>query len=62
MEGPRPTLDQYRVCYHLCRMITGYYQPIVLVSYDQRIDRLYILAGQDLQVLIYPNGDWRIIR
>ncbi|WP_420841404.1 DUF6888 family protein [Gloeobacter kilaueensis] len=43
-------------------MITGYYQPIVLVSYDQRIDRLYILAGQDLQVLIYPNGDWRIIR
>lgn len=43
-------------------MLTAYYRPIVLVAYDERIERIYILAGEDLQVLVYPDSTWRLIR
>jgi hypothetical protein len=59
---PRPTPEQALTCYQLCRMLTSYYRPVALVTNDPRIDRLYILAGEELEVLIYPNGDWRMIR
>ncbi len=62
MENRKPTPQQCYACFILCRMLTAYYRPIALVTYDERIERIYILAGEDLQVLIYPDSTWRLIR
>jgi hypothetical protein len=35
------------------------YQPIYIVRLDERTNNLYILAGEAIEIVIYPNGQWR---
>jgi len=35
------------------------YPPIYIVRLDERINNLYILAGETIEIEIYPNGQWR---
>jgi hypothetical protein len=37
------------------------YIPIYLVRLDERDRQLIILAGEELQVTITPNGKWRFL-
>jgi hypothetical protein len=32
------------------------YQPIYIVRLDERTNNLYILAGETIEIEIYPNG------
>jgi hypothetical protein len=35
------------------------YQPIYIVRLDERTNNLYILAGETIEIEIYPNWQWR---
>ncbi|MFN6560388.1 MAG: DUF6888 family protein [Nostoc sp. ChiSLP01] len=56
-----PTIDQakelFRVCYHLTNM----YCSIHIVRIDETTNRVYILAGEDTQLEIFPNGRVRYL-
>ena len=34
------------------------YQPIFLVHIDERTGNLFILAGEDIEILIDPDGEF----
>jgi len=35
------------------------YAPIYVVRIDERIGEVFILAGEEIEVLIPPDGQWR---
>ncbi|WP_416245126.1 DUF6888 family protein [Crocosphaera sp. XPORK-15E] len=46
---------------YLCQSLTNTYQPIYLIRLDERDGKLFILAGNDIQILISRNGDWEFL-
>ena len=56
-----PTIEQCLSCVQVCRDLTSLYIPIYLVRLDERDRQLIILAGEELQVTITPNGKWRFL-
>ncbi len=52
-----PTSAQLLKCYIVCRELTWMYLAIQMVSIDEPTGDLFILAGEDLEVYIHPNGD-----
>ena len=56
-----PTVEQCLSCVQVCRDLTSFYIPIYLVRLDERDRQLIILAGEELQVTITPNGKWRFL-
>ncbi|MEX0270716.1 hypothetical protein AB3R30_16350 [Leptolyngbyaceae cyanobacterium UHCC 1019] len=53
-----PTQAQVFQCFTLCCWLTRLYTPIQLVRLDQRNATVYILAGEDLEFEIQPDGRW----
>lgn len=35
------------------------YVPIYLVRFDERTSNIYILAGEEIEIEIDPDGEWR---
>jgi len=60
-ESIFPTVEQCLSCVQVCRDLTSFYIPIYLVRLDERDRQLIILAGEELQVTITPNGKWRFL-
>ncbi|WP_390091472.1 DUF6888 family protein [Geminocystis herdmanii] len=56
-----PTELQTLSCFIACQTLTTMYLPIYLVRFDERIDEIFILAGDNIQILIDRNGDRRFI-
>ncbi|EAZ91020.1 DUF6888 family protein [Crocosphaera chwakensis] len=56
-----PTNEQGQKCIYLSQSLTNTYQPIYLVRLDERDGQLFILAGNDIQILINRNGDWEFL-
>jgi Iap family predicted aminopeptidase len=56
-----PTIEQCLSCVQVCRDLTSLYIPIYLVRLDERDRQLIILAGEELQITITPNGKWRFL-
>ncbi|WP_445302355.1 MULTISPECIES: DUF6888 family protein [unclassified Microcoleus] len=54
-----PTAAQLLKCFVVCYELTNMYQPIYIVRLDERTNYLYILAGETIEIEIYPNGQWR---
>ncbi|WP_390435281.1 DUF6888 family protein [Coleofasciculus chthonoplastes] len=52
-----PTAAQASKCYLVCYALTKMYQPIFLVRIDERTGNLFILAGDDIEILIDPDGE-----
>jgi len=52
-----PTPEQLLRCFVVCKSLTQMYIPIYLVTVDERIKKLYILAGEDMQILINYDGE-----
>lgn len=52
-----PTEIQAVKCFILCQRITQMYLPISLVILDERSNEIFILAGEDILVLIDRNGE-----
>uniref|UniRef100_UPI00058496BE DUF6888 family protein n=1 Tax=Hassallia byssoidea TaxID=482630 RepID=UPI00058496BE len=53
-----PTAQQALKCVYLCQALTTVYKPIYMVRLDKRTGKLFILAGDDIQILISRDGNW----
>lgn len=56
-----PTPIQSRVCFEVCQAMTNLYLSIYIVRLDERLGSIYVLAGEELQVLIDRNGRRQIL-
>ncbi|WP_445253402.1 DUF6888 family protein [Nostoc sp. UHCC 0870] len=56
-----PTLEQKTQCFILCCWLTKLYLPISLVRVDERTGNIFLLAGEENIIEIYPNGKWRYV-
>jgi hypothetical protein len=52
-----PTPQQLKSFYRVAVRISNLLQPINLVRYDERVQRVVILVGETLQIEILPNGE-----
>ena len=51
--------EQAIVGLRLCNILTSFPLPINLVTIDDRNQDLIILAGQEIEIVVAPNGIWR---
>ncbi|OUC12857.1 MAG: hypothetical protein B0A82_20865 [Alkalinema sp. CACIAM 70d] len=54
-----PTNAQLKTCFDLCQRLTLMYRSIGLVCFDETSGNIFILAGDETEILIYPDGRWR---
>lgn len=54
-----PTVAQLKTCFDLCQRLTLMYRPISLVCFDEKLGTIFLLAGEETEILIYPDGRWR---
>jgi|LakMenE01Jun11ns_1017448.scaffolds.fasta_scaffold8949494_1 hypothetical protein len=56
-----PTVNQAIACVRVCQMLSNSYQPIHLFRYNADTRIVFILAGESesLEILIFPDGQWR---
>jgi hypothetical protein len=53
-----PTAQQALKCVYLCQALTTVYKPIYMVRLDERTGKLFILARDNIQILISRDGNW----
>lgn len=53
-----PTSEQFKIYFDLTADLTKMYVPINLGTFDRRTGNVIILAGQEIEIEIYPNGRW----
>jgi hypothetical protein len=53
-----PTREQLKVYFDLTANLTKMYVSVNLGTVDKRIGNVVILAGQEIEIVIYPNGYW----
>ncbi|WP_390883533.1 DUF6888 family protein [Kovacikia minuta] len=51
-----PTTAQALACFDVCQRLTNLFLPIFIVRLDRRIEQIFILSGEDFQVLIDRDG------
>ncbi len=56
-----PTSEQIKTCFILSYGNTKMYLPIYLVTIDQRTKDVVMLVGDETEIVIYPNGQWRYL-
>lgn len=42
-------------------MLSNYYRDIRLFRFDEQTGEVYILAGEDIQIIITRSGFWRFV-
>jgi hypothetical protein len=52
-----PTLEQLKQMYRICQSLTQMYISIYLITVDNRTKDLFILAGNDIEVIISSKGE-----
>jgi hypothetical protein len=55
------TTAQALKCFELCCDLTSKYCPVNLVTLDKRTGNVVILAGEEINIEIKPNGEWRFV-
>ncbi len=53
-----PTLEQLETYFVLTTRLTKMYVSVNLGTLDRRTDNVYVLAGEEMEIVIYPNGNW----
>jgi hypothetical protein len=53
-----PTLPQLKTCFDLCQRLTLMYRSLALVCLDETSGNIFILAGEETEILIFPDGRW----
>ena len=51
-----PTAEQTLQCFIICYWLTKMYTPINLLRIDERTGKVFILAGEDIEIEV--NGEW----
>ncbi|WP_390370022.1 DUF6888 family protein [Crinalium epipsammum] len=57
----QPTNAQAQACLRVCQMLSNSYRNIELFRFDDETGIVFILAGEDIQIIIPPNGRWRFL-
>ncbi|WP_442936077.1 DUF6888 family protein [Nostoc sp.] len=52
-----PTAAQGLKCIYLCQSLTTAYLPINIVRLDERTGNIFILAGNEIEILISRDGN-----
>jgi len=58
-ESLYPTSAQTLTCFIRCQAITTLLMPIHIVRLDERTGNIYILAGEELEITISRDGNWK---
>lgn len=53
-----PTDPQAHACLRVCQWLSNCYKDIHLFRFDAQTGDVYILAGDDLPILVPPDGLW----
>ncbi|WP_442948585.1 DUF6888 family protein [Nostoc sp.] len=56
-----PTTDQALACLRVCQMLSNLYKDIRLFRFDDKTGQVYILAGDEVQVIVFSNGIWDFV-
>ncbi|MFQ4142555.1 DUF6888 family protein [Chlorogloeopsis sp. ULAP02] len=56
-----PTNEQAQACVRVCQMLSNTYRDIHLFRFDIQTREIYILAGENLQIIVPPSGNWRFL-
>ncbi|MFM8296516.1 MAG: DUF6888 family protein [Microcystaceae cyanobacterium] len=56
-----PTSAQQLTCFILTYWLTKLYLPIYLIRIDERTKDVFLLAGEESEIVIFPNGKWRYL-
>jgi hypothetical protein len=56
-----PTSEQALKCVYLCQALTTVYRPIYMVRLDERTGKIFIIAGNDIEILISRDGNWEYL-
>jgi hypothetical protein len=56
-----PTVEQLNTSFILSFWATKMYLPVFLVRIDERTKNIVILAGQEKEIIISPNGRCRYV-
>ncbi|MCV3214011.1 hypothetical protein OGM63_10875 [Plectonema radiosum NIES-515] len=54
-----PTAEQALACVRVCQWLSNCYLDIHLFRFNDQEGYLFILAGDDLQIIVFPSGNWR---
>jgi len=53
-----PTSEQLKTYFVLTARLTKMYISVNLGTLDRRTDNVYVLAGEEIEIVIYPNAHW----
>ncbi|WP_414690186.1 DUF6888 family protein [Nostoc sp.] len=56
-----PTTEQALACVRVCQMLSNLYKDIRLFRFDDKTGQVYMLAGDELQVIVLSNGIWDFV-
>ena len=56
-----PTAVQALTCLRVCQMVSNSFLDIHIFRVDEIKGYVYILAGDEMEILIFPEGNWRFI-
>ena len=56
-----PTAVQALTCLRVCQMVSNSFLVIHIFRFDEIKGYVYILAGDEMEILIFPEGNWRFI-
>lgn len=54
-----PTNQQAQACLRVCQMLSSYFRDIQIFRFDERTGIVFIFAGEELQIIVNPQGKWR---
>ncbi|MFP4135329.1 MAG: DUF6888 family protein [Halothece sp.] len=55
------TLEQATKSVEICQSLSDLYQDILLFRFDDLKEEIYILAGRDIEIIIYADGVWEFL-
>jgi hypothetical protein len=56
-----PTQEQLKTTFILSYWVTKMYLAIYLITIDIRTKNIAFLAGDELEIILYPNVNWRFL-
>lgn len=55
------TISQKVSVYNLCARYTNYFLPVNLVRLDERTGWVFVLIGEETEIVVYPRGGWKYL-
>ncbi|KAM3100956.1 DUF6888 family protein [Phormidesmis sp. 146-12] len=56
-----PTAEQNFTSVYICQMLSNYFKNIEVFRFNQLTGEIYIFAGEELQIIIPRDGQWRFV-